>query len=1045
MTAQGFDDDQTRSFIPLTAGTKVAHYEIISKIGAGGMGEVYLANDTKLDRKVALKFLSVHLSQDETSRARFTREAKAAAKLDHPNIVPVHEVGEYQGRPFFAMAHIEGQSLRDVIRQGKLTVSGALDLCMQICEGLNEAHNAGIVHRDIKPGNIIIDTKNKPRIVDFGLATISGEEKLTKTGSTLGTVGYMSPEQVRGDKVDRRSDLFSIGVVLYELLSGMNPFKADSEAATTHAITQVNPQPLARFNRDVPEELQRIVDKALTKDVSLRYQHADGMLSDLKRLKTDSGQPVTSRIGLWIAAAVVVLAAGYFVYDQYFRTDSATEEGWTNSIAVLPLRDFSSGKDQEFFSDGMTYAIIGKLSGIKNLKVISMTSVMRYKDQDRDLKKIGHDLQVKHILEGSVQIDGDKIRVRTQLIKVADDAHLWSETYDRQLESVFDIQDDISQALVDAMRIELREKGTKSISSRHTKNIEAFNSYIQGRFLWNKRTEADIRQAITHFEKAIEFDPNYALAYSGLADAWSVIRGYADVPGSINEAEVLKKSKEAAEMAIKLDKNLAEAHASMGLVLDSENNNEGAEKEFLRAIELNPGYHWAHFWYSSLLKEMAMYQKVLEEEEIAFQLNPMSIPLISRRARAKEWSLNFDEAEKLYRRLIEIEPNRMVAYINLGSFLVNIGRNDEAILQAKKAVEIDNYAYTSLAYLYSQVGEFDKAIWAANKCLELIQEKHDAYDSRGEIFALNGMLDSAIVCFSNALEIDPDYAVSIMKMGNVYMFMQEYGKADSLYTILASHKDQFWRDQGRLRLAQLPLHQGKFKSALALLNKLKTEAISDLINDERLVVGIFKRGTTYQEILGMHDAAVAEYEKAINILKDITPNSNLLHSSRALIGYSDALRGDFEKADKYIQELKVGIDKYGPTANSDLWFHSGRVEAAKENFDIAITNFENLVMLTQAFTNIQILASIYLRAGRIDDAIILYEKIIDRYDPWNRADWPTWSVIIHYNLGKTYQAAGRYDDAIKQYETFLDIWRDADEGIEIIEDAKERLAKLRAG
>lgn len=262
-------DDNTQSSVQLVNGTEFGQYRIIEKIGAGGMGEVYLADDTKLDRQVALKFLSFHLSQDQTSRARFTREAKAAAKLDHPNIVPVYEVGEFQGRPFFAMAHIEGQSLREVIKLGKLTVSGAIDYCMQICEGLNEAHSAGIVHRDIKPGNIIIDTKNKLRILDFGLATLSGEEKLTKTGSTLGTVGYMSPEQITGKDVDHRSDIFSIGVILYEMLTGRRPFEGDNDAAVARSITDSAPEPVSRYKSGVSGELQQVVDKALSKDPSL--------------------------------------------------------------------------------------------------------------------------------------------------------------------------------------------------------------------------------------------------------------------------------------------------------------------------------------------------------------------------------------------------------------------------------------------------------------------------------------------------------------------------------------------------------------------------------------------------------------------------------------------------------------------------------------------------------------------------------------------------------------------------------------------------------
>ncbi len=329
MVVNGFDDDQTRSFINLAAGTKVSHYKIISKIGAGGMGEVYLAEDSQLDRKVALKFLPPHLSQDEASRARFTREAKAAAKLDHPNIVPVYEVGECNGQPFFAMAHIEGKSLREVIKEGKLSISKTIELTMQICEGLNEAHNADVIHRDIKPGNIIIDSKGKPRILDFGLATVAGEEKLTKTGSTLGTISYMSPEQIEGKQVDHRSDLFSVGVILYEMLTGRRPFKGENDAAIIKAIIDDTPEPISRYKSGVSGELQQVVNKVLTRDPRLRYQHSDDLLADLRRERELLSDPsyipgivhiVKAGQNQWayIIATLVVIVCAVIIYMTFF-------------------------------------------------------------------------------------------------------------------------------------------------------------------------------------------------------------------------------------------------------------------------------------------------------------------------------------------------------------------------------------------------------------------------------------------------------------------------------------------------------------------------------------------------------------------------------------------------------------------------------------------------------------------------------------------------------------------------------------------------------
>ncbi|MCH9032657.1 MAG: protein kinase, partial [candidate division Zixibacteria bacterium] len=429
------NDDNTQSFVPLTAGTKISHYEIISKIGAGGMGEVYLAEDSQLDRKVALKFLPSHLSEDESSRARFTREAKAAAKLDHPNIVPVYEVGEFQGRPFFAMANIEGQTLREVIKQGKLSVSEAVNLTMQICEGLNEAHAAGVVHRDIKPANIIIDKNGKPRLLDFGLATVAGQEKLTKTGSTLGTAGYMSPEQVQGQKADHRSDLFSVGVVLYEMITGQTPFDAEHEAAIHYNIINETPEPLARFKSGVSAELQRIIDKALDKNTGTRYQTATGMLADLRRLKADATSHKRSTHSLWAGATVIVLVVGAVLYS-FWPKGAPMEEDSTGikMLAVLPFENLGSAED-EYFADGITDEITSRLAKLSGLGVISRTSSMQYKKTDKSLQQIGAELGVSYILEGTILWDKtgdtDRVRIIPQLIQVSDDRHLWSESYQR--------------------------------------------------------------------------------------------------------------------------------------------------------------------------------------------------------------------------------------------------------------------------------------------------------------------------------------------------------------------------------------------------------------------------------------------------------------------------------------------------------------------------------------------------------------------------------------------------------------------------------------
>ena len=458
-------DDITRTHFQLANDTIIGHYRIIEKIGAGGMGEVYLAEDTKLDRKVALKFLPLHLCQDSDCRARFTREAQASAKLDHPNIVSVFEVGEFQGRPFFSMQHVEGQTLKEVLSGKALLIDRILEIGIQVCEGLQAAHEKGITHRDIKPSNILIDSHGRARIVDFGLASVMGTDHLTKTGSTLGTIGYMSPEQVRGDKVDHRTDLFSFGVVLYEMITGHAPFKADSEAATLHAITNDKPEMLARFRREVPVTLQTMIDKALDKNVATRYQHADELSADLRRLTPAGVKQQTPRRDLWnryvVTSAVALLLAivGYWGVTKFLTKDGQKPEFTRKMLAVLPFENLGSPED-EYFADGITDEITGKLATIRELGVISRTSTMQYKKTTKNLRQIAKELGVDYVLEGSIRWDkgGDTSRVRVlpQLIRVSDDTHLWAETYQRPLTDIFALQADIATRIAEAMNLTLR-------------------------------------------------------------------------------------------------------------------------------------------------------------------------------------------------------------------------------------------------------------------------------------------------------------------------------------------------------------------------------------------------------------------------------------------------------------------------------------------------------------------------------------------------------------------------------------------------------------
>jgi len=523
MTSGHHEDDKTQTHRPLSGGTMVAHYRIIEKIGAGGMGEVYLAEDTNLSRKVALKFLPPHLCQDVECRARFKREAQAAAKLDHPNIVAVHEVCEFQGRPFFSMQHVEGQSLKEVIAGKALPLDRIIEIGIQVCDGLQAAHEKGITHRDIKPSNILIDSHGRARIVDFGLASVMGSDHLTKTGSKMGTVGYMSPEQVRGEAVDHRTDLFSLGVVLYELITGHSPFKSDNEAATLHAIMDANPEPLTRFRREVPAQLQIIVDKALDKKVTTRYQHADDLATDLRRLSMPSSTGTALRRVPWnrlVTAAVVVLlliSLGYWGVARFLGNESRNPASQLKMLAVLPLENIGPA-EQEYFADGLTDEITTKLCGVSGLRVIAQSSASQYKKTTKTIMQIGEELGAGYLLRGTIRWeqrpDGTQhLRVNPQLIQVSDGSQVWSQSYEGALAGVFSVQADIAAQVAQALGVALLSGEQRAIAEQPTGNTEAYESYLRGLQLLGRSDREAAEEQCRLFQKAADLDPAFVAAH----------------------------------------------------------------------------------------------------------------------------------------------------------------------------------------------------------------------------------------------------------------------------------------------------------------------------------------------------------------------------------------------------------------------------------------------------------------------------------------------------------------------------------------------------
>jgi tetratricopeptide (TPR) repeat protein/predicted Ser/Thr protein kinase len=994
-------------------GKTVSHYRILEKLGEGGMGVVYKAEDLQLERLVALKFLPPHVSSDSEEKARFIHEARSASALNHPNVTTIYEISESPEGLFIAMEYVEGKTLRQIAKDGPLPLKKVLEIGLQVCEGLAMAHEKGVVHRDIKSENIMVTARGQVKIMDFGLAKLKGASKLTRTGTTLGTIGYMSPEQACGEEVDQRSDIFSFGVVLYELLTGRLPFQGENQAAIVNAIMNEEPQPIARFNTQVTPKIEDVVSKALAKDKEERYQHIDDLLADLRRERkaleyarsakyaeaTKYGQTAGHAVagyGSGARAASRPVAPGYrrkvlrvvvpisvavavalllFVFEPFRvelgpQKEAAAKE---NSIAIMYFENLADPDDKDRLGEIIANLLITSLSESKYVNVVSsqrLYDILKLlgregiKAIDRNTAtQVASRAGARWMLLGSILQVEPQLILTYQLVEVESGQVAASQRITGDPgEKIFPIVDRLAIGLKQDLSLPAaaRKEPEASVADLTTGSPEAYRYCLEGRDFGLKMYESEAKAS---YKKAIDLDSTFAMAYMGLA--------------------------------------LVES---------------GAEQR-------------------------SMIAKALKYSDRATKAEQLQI-----RGVAAYISGDYREAIKQFDALEAAEPDEKFAPFWKGLiYEVELQEPDPAIRELTKAIEIDplfKAAYNFLAYAYNDAGDFEKSIGAIDKYISMPPEEANPYDSRGDLYAWNGKVDQAIESYRKALEVKPDFYVSLRKLGDMYVYKGEYASAESCFKELSSGPDKATRSGGRSALGMILVYQGRLDQALRTLD--------DGLAADRLegYEGGFHAGKYFMKTniyltKRDFDLAVKEAQAFMGAWRKAYPEDPVYNRHF----YCNILTraGRVGEAQEVAEAIRRDITGKSETYMSSYWVPLARIELARGDPDAALAYLEKAFAIDNSaalFYPYRVdLAEAYLEAGKLGEAVTTLERVTSRYDE-ERLRFAPRCVEEHYLLGTAYEASGWTTKAIEQYEEFLMIWKDADPGIPEIEDARQRLARL---